>query len=215
MTVIALEYVRIGTSQLAAWREFARSALGVDSDAGDQVDIRLRRGCITVQPDERDGALAIGWAVPDEADLDRVANRLAARGGSAERSAPGAQLAFRDPYGFRHELSTSAPQSDRDSATHVELGHVAHHIELESDELADVQQAFERMHRAGRARSEIGQHSNDNTVSFYMETPSGFQIEYGYGSLRIDENAWTVRKLFETSAWGHRKLLPEPNGPAE
>ncbi len=84
------------------------------------------------------------------------------------------------------------------------------HVELESDDLIDVCRTYDVMHSNGLATSEIGQHSNDGTVSFYLRTPSDFKIEYGFGSRVIDDATWKVRKLYETSIWGHHKLSPTP-----
>ena len=32
----------------------------------------------------------------------------------------------------------------------------------------------------------LGRHTNDQMISFYLTTPSGFHIEYGYGGLQGD-----------------------------
>jgi hypothetical protein len=39
--------------------------------------------------------------------------------------------------------------------------------------------------------------------SFYVVTPSGFMIEYGYGGLVIDDRDWEVRSYPQLSDWGH------------
>ncbi|MFC7050975.1 VOC family protein [Emcibacter nanhaiensis] len=49
---------------------------------------------------------------------------------------------------------------------------------------------------------EMGRHTNDHVQSFYIVTPSGFGIEYGYGGLLIDEN-WSVRSYDSPRLWGH------------
>lgn len=48
--------------------------------------------------------------------------------------------------------------------------------------------------------------SNDRMVSFYMETPSGFDVEYGYGGVEIDDAIWQPTTYRSTSIWGHKGL---------
>jgi biphenyl-2,3-diol 1,2-dioxygenase len=50
----------------------------------------------------------------------------------------------------------------------------------------------------------LGRHTNDHMVSFYMRTPSGFEIEYGYGAREIDDATWKVQRHEAGSIWGHR-----------
>lgn len=58
--------------------------------------------------------------------------------------------------------------------------------------------------------SGLGRHTNDHMVSFYMQTPSGFQVEYGCGGRVIDDNDWDVQLHHAASIWGHRP----PTAPA-
>lgn len=52
--------------------------------------------------------------------------------------------------------------------------------------------------------STLGCHTNDHMVSFYVQTPSGFQVEYGYGGRLIEDAAWEVQLHRSPSIWGHR-----------
>jgi biphenyl-2,3-diol 1,2-dioxygenase len=52
--------------------------------------------------------------------------------------------------------------------------------------------------------SSLGRHTNDHMLSFYMQTPSGFQVEYGYGGRMIDDDVWEVQMHRSPSVWGHR-----------
>jgi biphenyl-2,3-diol 1,2-dioxygenase len=52
----------------------------------------------------------------------------------------------------------------------------------------------------------LGRHTNDHMVSFYMRTPSGFEVEYGYGARTIDDSVWKVERHEAPSIWGHRGL---------
>lgn len=49
----------------------------------------------------------------------------------------------------------------------------------------------------------LGRHSNDDMLSFYPRTPSGFDMEYGWGGLEVDEESWHVVTHATNSAWGH------------
>jgi biphenyl-2,3-diol 1,2-dioxygenase len=51
----------------------------------------------------------------------------------------------------------------------------------------------------------LGRHTNDHMLSFYMRTPSGFEIEYGWGGREIDDATWHVQKHHAQSIWGHRR----------
>jgi hypothetical protein len=56
----------------------------------------------------------------------------------------------------------------------------------------------------------LGRHWNDHMTSFYVESPSGFAVEYGWGGLQIDRATWsTVRGTGEISFWGHRPVTAE------
>jgi biphenyl-2,3-diol 1,2-dioxygenase len=50
----------------------------------------------------------------------------------------------------------------------------------------------------------LGRHTNDHMVSFYMRSPSGFEVEYGYGARTVDDATWKVQRHETGSIWGHR-----------
>ena len=51
----------------------------------------------------------------------------------------------------------------------------------------------------------MGRHTNDLMTSFYLRTPSGFDIEYGTGGLLVPENEpWLVGSYDAMSIWGHK-----------
>ena len=56
----------------------------------------------------------------------------------------------------------------------------------------------------------LGRHTNDHMVSFYMRTPAGFEVEYGYGARTIDDRIWKVERHEAPSIWGHRGLAGTP-----
>ena len=50
----------------------------------------------------------------------------------------------------------------------------------------------------------LGRHTNDHMVSFYLQTPSGFDVEYGWGARVVDDRTWQVQFHTAGSMWGHR-----------
>ena len=78
------------------------------------------------------------------------------------------------------------------------------HIMLETRSLEDVGRAYDIVR--GRKLPlvlSLGQHSNDRMTSFYMKTPSGFSLEYGWGGLLVDDAVWRVKHHSTTKLWGH------------
>jgi 2,3-dihydroxybiphenyl 1,2-dioxygenase len=81
------------------------------------------------------------------------------------------------------------------------------HVMIEVEELDDVGRAYDRC-RSGAApvSMTLGRHWNDRMFSFYLITPSGFRIEYGWGGRLIDAADWsqvTQRGVGGGSVWGH------------
>lgn len=80
------------------------------------------------------------------------------------------------------------------------------HTMLEVRSLNDVGLALDRALAVGvHISSTLGRHTNDKMVSFYMRTPSGFDIEYGYDGQQFHD--WsTVTPTFtvKEDLWGHK-----------
>ncbi len=83
------------------------------------------------------------------------------------------------------------------------------HVMLEVDTLDNVGRAIDRATRnKGMLASTLGRHANDNMVSFYLNTPSGFLIEYGYDGITVDDDAtWIPQVTGAHTVWGHRWLV--------
>jgi 3,4-dihydroxy-9,10-secoandrosta-1,3,5(10)-triene-9,17-dione 4,5-dioxygenase len=78
------------------------------------------------------------------------------------------------------------------------------HLLLETREIQDVGRAWDRVQRAATPIvMSLGQHSNDPIVSFYVESPSGCGVEFGFGGMLIDEASWVVREVGCNELWGH------------
>jgi 3,4-dihydroxy-9,10-secoandrosta-1,3,5(10)-triene-9,17-dione 4,5-dioxygenase len=79
------------------------------------------------------------------------------------------------------------------------------HFMLEVSELWMVGQAHDRcLQGHGEIAYTLGQHWNDRSTSFYVSTPSGFNVEMSWGGIRIDRENW-VSHLGngDISYWGH------------
>lgn len=64
-------------------------------------------------------------------------------------------------------------------------------------------------------RVTLGRHINDNMLSFYMHSPTGFSIEYGAGGTRVEHRAKIpVFEVTQGSHWGHRFVPPPQEGHA-
>ena len=78
------------------------------------------------------------------------------------------------------------------------------HLMVEVTTLDDVGQALDRCRRRkAPVSSTLGRHANDEMVSFYVQTPGGFDIEYGTDGLTVDDSTWISRETTTVSVWGH------------
>ena len=79
-----------------------------------------------------------------------------------------------------------------------------YHFMLEANTLDDVGYTLDRHHDTDTPISMgLGKHTNDQMVSFYSRSPSGFEVEFGFGGLLIDDTTWTVTQITKPSFWGH------------
>ena len=86
------------------------------------------------------------------------------------------------------------------------------HLMIEVASLDDVGRAMDRCTRRGaRMSATLGRHANDLMVSFYVATPSGFDIEYGTDGRLVDDATWVSRETTAISLWGLR--FAAPGGP--
>ena len=80
-----------------------------------------------------------------------------------------------------------------------------HHFMVEVTDIRDVGRAYDRCMDAKQPfEMTLGMHPNDHMFSFYVRTPSGFSVEYGWGGLLIDDATWEVSTLDRLHSWGHR-----------
>jgi 3,4-dihydroxy-9,10-secoandrosta-1,3,5(10)-triene-9,17-dione 4,5-dioxygenase len=78
------------------------------------------------------------------------------------------------------------------------------HLMIEVATLDDVGRALDRcVRRKAPVSSTLGRHANDLMVSFYVQTPGGFDIEYGTDGRVVDDATWVSRESTAVSLWGH------------
>jgi len=78
------------------------------------------------------------------------------------------------------------------------------HLMIEVATLDDVGRAMDRcIRRKATMSSTLGRHANDLMVSFYVQTPGGFDIEYGTDGRLVDDSTWISRESTAVSLWGH------------
>jgi 3,4-dihydroxy-9,10-secoandrosta-1,3,5(10)-triene-9,17-dione 4,5-dioxygenase len=63
-----------------------------------------------------------------------------------------------------------------------------------------------RRHEVPIAMS-LGRHTNDRMLSFYLRAPRGYEIEYGCGGLRVDDETWSTSEITAVSFWGHHRTM--------
>lgn len=124
---------------------------------------------------------------------------------------------YTDLLGFR--VSDSMPAGDDDvmflrcNPRHHSLAMYAadepalHHLMVEAAALDDVGHALERhLESATPVVQGLGRHQGDEMLSFYSESPAGFQVEFGHGGVRVDEATWVTGTMTGPSHWGHHPV---------
>ena len=62
-----------------------------------------------------------------------------------------------------------------------------HHLMVELFSLDDVGQGYDiALGEPERIATTLGRHPNDCVTSFYLQSPSGFMLEYGWGGKEVD-----------------------------
>jgi len=92
------------------------------------------------------------------------------------------------------------------------------HFMLEVTRIEDLGRTYDRaMDNGIDIVNSLGQHSNDPMLSFYVRSPSGFNVEQGWKGLMIpDDDAWTVRTYTgRGEMWGHRGIFMDNSAAAK
>lgn len=86
-----------------------------------------------------------------------------------------------------------------------------HHLMVELYSLDDVGQGYDlALGDPERIATTLGRHPNDAVTSYYLRSPSGFMLEYGWGGKDVTPGNWTPQEVtVGPSLWGHdRTWLP-------
>ena len=135
-----------------------------------------------------------------------------------------ASLAFyRDLLGFRISDYTLDPI--RAYFLHVNPRHHSlalveapvnslNHLMVELYSLDDVGQGYDlALMDRERIVATLGRHNNDLMTSFYLRTPSGFNVEYGWGGREVDDATWEPQEMTSVASfWGHDGLFRNIGG---
>lgn len=125
------------------------------------------------------------------------------------------RLAFFHSNPRHHSIAFGGPVGGgSDSGPSRQAQKRLNHIMLQVTELDAVGLTFSMVGDRGIPTNKLGRHINDHMFSFYVQTPSGFNIEYGWGGREIDDDHWEVQHYKEGSIWGHGPH-PQPARPAE
>ena len=102
-----------------------------------------------------------------------------------------------------HSLALAATRGKRMDPLRTRI----HHLNLQVTRFDDVVAAYRRLREMGFAMANgIGQHPNDRELSFYVTTPSGFAIEFGWDPIAVTQEAeagWQTCTYQGISLWGH------------
>ncbi len=86
-----------------------------------------------------------------------------------------------------------------------------HHFMLQMGSLDDVGAALDRAFANDvRVVQGLGRHPNDQMVTFYCVTPSGFECEIGWGGRTVDDSTWEPTTYNRISDWGHQSPYRRP-----
>ena len=108
------------------------------------------------------------------------------------------KLCFFHVNGRQHSLAFGALPSPK------RLGHFM----LETKTLTDTGLTWDLVRERGvPIQSSLGKHSNDHMTSFYMVSPSGFGVEYGWGGRLVDDSEWVVQRHHTANVWGHERAV--------
>ena len=120
---------------------------------------------------------------------------------------------YQDVLGFRISDYMTAPfkatflhtNPRHHSLALLEVGVSAlHHFMVELEDVDDVGRGYDLVQAEGiEVARTLGRHTNDRMISFYARTPSGFELEYGWGGCLVDDASWEPNELTAVSSWGH------------
>lgn len=205
--------IRRGTKSLSAER-MVGDLIEFDDPAGNRIEVfvdpivldqPLRLG--RAHSGFRTGLLGMGHVVLTSPDLDRM-------------------MIFYENLGFRlsdYQINPFKAYFYHINARHHSLALIEqpfagiHHVMVEHQMLDDVGQGYDVANANGHQIGvTLGRHTNDHMTSFYVQSPSPFLVECGWGGLTIDPANWKACELeCGPSLWGHDRSWLSPEKFAE
>jgi 3,4-dihydroxy-9,10-secoandrosta-1,3,5(10)-triene-9,17-dione 4,5-dioxygenase len=147
------------------------------------------------------GALGMGHVVLPSADLDAAFDFYTNVMGFRHRDS----MAINLPNGMRLRLRFVGcnPRHHTIALTASQSPQGLRHMMVEADSIKTFGRTYARAREAGVLKTELGQHSNDEVLSFYLFCPGGYEIEYGVHGRHVDDAGWLTRDLTNLSHWGY------------
>jgi 3,4-dihydroxy-9,10-secoandrosta-1,3,5(10)-triene-9,17-dione 4,5-dioxygenase len=147
------------------------------------------------------GGLGMGHVVLPSPDIEASFNFYTRVMGFRHRDS----MAFDLPNGMRLRLRFLGcnPRHHTIALTASQSPQGLRHLMIEADSIKTFGRTFARAREAGALKTEVGQHSNDEVLSFYINCPGGFEVEYGVHGRHVDDASWLTRDLSELSFWGY------------
>jgi 3,4-dihydroxy-9,10-secoandrosta-1,3,5(10)-triene-9,17-dione 4,5-dioxygenase len=147
------------------------------------------------------GALGCGHVVLPSADLDAAFDFYTKVMGFRHRDSMSIEL----PNGLRLRLRFIGcnPRHHTIALTAGQSPQGLRHMMIEADSIKTFGRTFARAREAGVLKTELGQHSNDEVLSFYLFCPGGYEVEFGVHGRQVDDSSWLTRDLTALSHWGY------------
>jgi 2,3-dihydroxybiphenyl 1,2-dioxygenase len=82
------------------------------------------------------------------------------------------------------------------------------HFMVQVRSIDDVGATYYLCQERGATTSSLRRHTNDHMLSFYVRSPSGFEVEYGWGGRLVDERTWQVQYHERSIIWGRPHDVP-------
>ena len=198
--------VKHGTAEEAAIRQ-VEAFVALDDPNGNPLEIFYSQAVDGLQAQLPHGggfvtgALGCGHVVLPSADLDAAFDFFTNVMGFRHRDSMainlpnGASLRLRfiGCNARHHTIALTASQSPQG----------LRHMMIEADSIQTLGRTFARAREAGVLKTELGQHSNDEVLSFYLFCPGGYEIEFGVHGRQVDDATWLTRDLTQLSFWGY------------
>jgi len=106
------------------------------------------------------------------------------------------------PFGEMWFLRAANPRHHSLGVVGIEGMTGLHHIMVETTNPDAVGKAYDAAQKAKLPiASTLGRHVGDHMLSFYARTPTGFDFEIGWDSVRVDDTTWSSQYFDNDEGW--------------